>query len=961
MNDEDIDPPITYAELNDGMRVAEAALSAGRWLDALATYRRLLERILEGRVYHGRQWRGADLQIIERLAELAALCCLIEAVDNLLLGMVLLALDAGNQLCADYTQLKRAEMRLAGGDTRAAFILLESLAPSIGELQEIEISALGLPQWEAKIAWRDHARGDRNMLLIRAYVCMGHVLLNYGRYADALQLLAQGLVHAASSDNADFAGQAKRSLYLLRARAQLEIGQLADARTSLMRVAPDELAVAARIGCHELSAKILFLQGRLGQAADSFSAARDACARAGFPRAQAVAALNLAHASVLLNKVGDALALCAEATQIAHALGDCMLAGLASTIGQIAEARRSSAVDAVAIRLTVKDMVENATPERAAAPVLQAGLGTSTDGASFLSMFEDGALAFLWMLDRAPRAAEAQLAALRTICSGSDSPMIAVRLRVMAGQLAATRGQHTAALGYFEPAMQELAQLGLVHELWQVTQFHVRCLIRLGRESEVADTAAAAEHLLEELCATLPPADRAVFLLNKYTAQEEYLVAQLDRLLADAAAGAVGGLLGRWRSRYRVLRRLRELLTTLARNRMDMADRQCGRPQRVMRARPGLLHFAGAMGRHPRDRATIVFVVLPDRVLIIWTAFLAMGFLTSPITLIALRGLVRQWHESTQDALSRIEAGMTQAQLAALDEESAGCMARLAGALRLEALLAALPASVTRLGMVTDDVLHGVPFGALPCGGGLLIERFAISSAFEIDPVAERGEGGEPATTGLVVGVAETPGYDELPAVGEECHQVMAWMARQGLDATCLRDHLATVPAVMERLSDAGFAHFACHGDFRPEQPDRSGIILQGADTAGCLSIRALAQLRLARCQHVTFAACWSGDSFVLPARWIISLPEVFWRSGAQSILASLWQVVDEVSGPLCERFYRNLDTMPRDLALRDAQLACLRGELIPAGPNQPPASLPFFWAGFALYGSPHPVRRRLA
>lgn len=58
------------------------------------------------------------------------------------------------------------------------------------------------------------------------------------------------------------------------------------------------------------------------------------------------------------------------------------------------------------------------------------------------------------------------------------------------------------------------------------------------------------------------------------------------------------------------LRRLRELLTTLARYRSDMADRQCGLAQRVMRIKTGLLRVAGAMGRHLRDRATIVFLVL---------------------------------------------------------------------------------------------------------------------------------------------------------------------------------------------------------------------------------------------------------------------------------------------------------------------------------------------------------------
>lgn len=953
------DAPVTHAELNAGMRTGEVAIGAGRWRDALAAYKHLLERILARRIDHGASWKGADLQIIERLAELATLFCLGEAADNLLRAMFGLAVEAGNDLTADYAQLKRAEMQLAGGHTHAAYGVLGSLAPRIGRLDEIDLSSYGLRRWEEEIAWRSYPRADRNMLLTRGYICMGHILLNWGRYAESLCMLARGLDHAAVSDSPDFAGQAANSLHLLRARAQLEMGRLAEGQSSLALVAADGLSIGARIGHRELSAKIHFLQGRLGQAVESFRSVRDECVQGGFPRAQAVAALNLAHALVLQNRVGDALALCAEALEIAQVLGDGTLAGLASAIGQIAQARRNSQVEAVAIRLTVKNMVENAIPGHATVPVERAGLGASADGASFLGGFEDGAISFLWALDGPPYEAEARLAALVQVYANCGSDLISVRLRVLAGQLAAAQGEHELALTSFAAAMGELTQLGMLPELWQATQLHVRSLIRLGRENEAATAAADAEQVLGEMCATLPSEDRAVFLLNKFTVQEEYLVAQAGRLVDDATAGVKAGLLVRLRSRYRVLRRLRELLTTLVRYRADAADRQCGSALRVVRKRSGLLHLAGGLGRHSRDRATIVFVVLPDRVLIIWTAFMAMGFLVSPITRIALRELVRQWHEYTQDSLCRVDEGMTQSELAEIGAEGEACMDRLADALQLDALLEALPASVTRLSIVTDDVLHGVPFGALPQRGGRLIERFAISSAFEIDPVPGRAPGMALAASGLVVCMAETPGYDALPGVERECEHVMAWMTRHGLDATCLRDEQATPEQVVARLPNAAFVHFACHGDFEPEQPDRSGIMLSGPGTTECLCIRDLTRLRLDQCQHVTFAACWSGDSFILPARWIISLPEVLWRSGAQSVLASLWQVVDEVSGPLCERFYRNLESMPRDLALQDAQLACLRGELLGTGGNQPPASLPFFWAGFTLCGAPHRIRLR--
>lgn len=125
---------------------------------------------------------------------------------------------------------------------------------------------------------------------------------------------------------------------------------------------------------------------------------------------------------------------------------------------------------------------------------------------------------------------------------------------------------------------------------------------------------------------------------------------------------------------------------------------------------------------------------------------------------------------------------------------------------------------------------------------------------------------GRPGPERLVVGVAATPGYDSLPAVERECEQVAAWMKRHGIAPLCLRDTVATPAHVLARLPETALVHFAWHGDFDPEQPDRSGIMLSGVGTAHSLSIRELAQLHLEHCQHVAFTACLSGDSFILPA-----------------------------------------------------------------------------------------------
>jgi CHAT domain-containing protein len=194
-----------------------------------------------------------------------------------------------------------------------------------------------------------------------------------------------------------------------------------------------------------------------------------------------------------------------------------------------------------------------------------------------------------------------------------------------------------------------------------------------------------------------------------------------------------------------------------------------------------------------------------------------------------------------------------------------------------------------------------------------------------------------------------------LPKVGEEVRSVAAWLSDRGLDVRPLVDDDASRGAVLDGLRGAALAHIACHGTFEPDRPDHSGIIL--IPEPGCqerVTLRDLSSLRLEHCRHVTLSSCWSADNFILPGRWIISLPETLWRSGAESALGSLWPVDDDVAGAFMSRFYTSLERLPRSDALREAQLAALANELgcrRTRDGDSIDTSATFLWAGFALYG----------
>jgi CHAT domain-containing protein len=347
--------------------------------------------------------------------------------------------------------------------------------------------------------------------------------------------------------------------------------------------------------------------------------------------------------------------------------------------------------------------------------------------------------------------------------------------------------------------------------------------------------------------------------------------------------------------------------------------------------------------------------VLPDRVLTIRAGFGLLDFGVSPVTRIQVRDLVQRWHRlcgrwTVDTGRHLIYAGRRDWQQEGGAEKGNRIAGQLAELLQLPSLLVQLPKRVRALTIVPDDSLHGFPFAALCHNGRHIVEDYALTVSFEHDSTrpSVRTSGRRQA---LVAGVSGGVGaFPSLPGVQRELTRVETWLTRQGFEVIRLVDKAASKPDTLARLRGSCLWHMACHGVFEHHRPDQSGLVL--VDSAGqvdVLSLRELAELDLSNLAHVTLSSCWSADHFVLPGRWVVGLPETLWRSGAQSVLGSLWEVSDEVAVPLMERFYSYLEDHPRDEALRRTQLDALHGNL--AGVDGIDTAQPVCWAGFTLYG----------
>lgn len=946
------------------MQEAENNWQRGDFAVAFAQYQSLLrERLLAGGCKSAlATLTAADMVIIERTADLAILFGYTEAADNLLAGMMMLNQQAGNRYGADYIMLKRINLALQRGLLREADELLQTMS----DIQAIRFTPAGLAHWESQPHWSGADQADRIVLLSRLYLVMGQLLASLGQYGDALAALERGLFHAGPTSPA-LAQQAALPLRVAIARAQVEKGELSAARASLFDLEPmlnENKSPGYWVRWLEVSGKMALLCGEFGTALAQFSRVRQICLQRGFHQAALRATLNLSHVLIYLNQTSMAKDYLLQIHTRAKQLGDEALMVRSAFLLGLAEARGHSLADGVPI--SPVSVMQGIVPDDTSKQEQDWDENPLDipQSDNYLALFEERALTFHWLLGRrAWTAAADYLARLKQQFALSDSSLIRVRLRLLEGMLAYYQDNFDQAEAILQEIRPDLRDLDLKPELWQVQRILGWCWARVGRpDDEQHALAQETNTLLAKMTGSLSDTDQAIFLLNKWTAEEEYIAGEIAQLADMKRKLAVRSRLLKPWPHWAMMKRLHKLMQHIDRYKDTLAKRTVGDHEITVEKRRSVPLWRRLL-THPRDRITLSFLVLPDRVLVVREGWLSFDFGISPITRLQLRDLVRSWHKLQSGAplfqrdedrhIKMVCVPRKQAAKGGSIKESQEIASRLANALQIPALLSHLPEHIRALTIVPDDCLHGFPFAAIPYKsdegkGKYLIERYALSFAFgrhEKHRVPPR-EG-----QALLVGVSKgTDKFVPLPGVAKELAKVSDWLANRPLKSCQLTDESASKSAILEQLPNSTLLHIACHGVFEGNQPDRSGIVLlANHKQPEVLTLRELSSVNLAGLKHVTLSSCWSADQLILPGRWIISLPETLWRAGTQSILGSLWKVNDKVAVAFMARFYSYLDDHPRDEALRRTQLDCLYGWL-PECENLDTANI-IHWAGFNLYG----------
>jgi CHAT domain-containing protein/tetratricopeptide (TPR) repeat protein len=244
-----------------------------------------------------------------------------------------------------------------------------------------------------------------------------------------------------------------------------------------------------------------------------------------------------------------------------------------------------------------------------------------------------------------------------------------------------------------------------------------------------------------------------------------------------------------------------------------------------------------------------------------------------------------------------------------------------------------------RIGFIPDDCLNYFPFAAMNYRGKFLVEGFSLFHLSGAGMLEQAMTGTAPS--GLRVLAFGDPDLknetlDLHNAVGE-----LAQIRKRIGNTTLLTNEQATEANVAEMIAGYDILHFAVRGQFYPDAPLRSGLLLTpAADQDGTLSVLEIFRLHYPG-RAVVLSGCEPLPEEDPEGKSFSALQQAFLYAGSSSVISTLWLVDDRAASRLVDIFYRELAKKESlSDSLRAAQLRLIRE-----------GYSPYIWAAFVLTG----------
>ena len=243
--------------------------------------------------------------------------------------------------------------------------------------------------------------------------------------------------------------------------------------------------------------------------------------------------------------------------------------------------------------------------------------------------------------------------------------------------------------------------------------------------------------------------------------------------------------------------------------------------------------------------------------------------------------------------------------------------------------------STSKLVIVPHHRLHYVPFAALTDGDKYLIDDYIISTLPSASVMGFLQEKRKPNNEQMLA--LGNPTLD-LPFAQQEVESISNLYNSQTFLGV-----KATESTVWSQANQASILHLATHAQYNSISPLFSSLsFVEGEGYDGRLEVHELYGLDLTAATNlVVLSACQTQIGELSKGDELVGLNRAFLYAGTPSVIASLWNVDDEATGLLMERFYSYLQSgESKAKALQLAQQD-----------TKEEFAHPYYWSGFVLTG----------
>jgi CHAT domain-containing protein/tetratricopeptide (TPR) repeat protein len=261
--------------------------------------------------------------------------------------------------------------------------------------------------------------------------------------------------------------------------------------------------------------------------------------------------------------------------------------------------------------------------------------------------------------------------------------------------------------------------------------------------------------------------------------------------------------------------------------------------------------------------------------------------------------------------------------------------------------------------IIPDGRLQNCPFEALLQkpdtsfkDASFLVQNYNISYGFDLNNLAINTSHEYPVNSSLIFSYTdqktmdkeEPTDFEEIEATYKACQRIDSILNNQ--ERNFYSGENALVENFLDKL-DSDIIHIGLHGESNTENRFDHFLGFRDDQLEKGKFYTYKLQNRETKAKLVVLAACETGVGKYTPGAGTYSISQDFLSIGAESVVKTLWKVLDKETGAIMVDFYKEM--MENNLTI--ALVLAKRNFLNKSDEKH---SHPYYWSGFVLEGNPY-------